>query len=196
MKLFSQMPVGCDEFDGAAQKRLANRIVDEIVNPTPFHCADGSIREYAHVWALEGDWGSGKSNVLEMVKRRVEGNSQLVAFVKYDVWEHRQELTRKSILGKIVSDMVRCHALPKQFLERLYELTGESVSKYIETVNKFQWMPALAVLLLIGISLQRGKISDLPISLISIIVLTLVGSFIYDLVYLKTGFGEGAVMRH
>ena len=194
MKLFSQIPAGFDGFGGGSQKRLAERILEEIVKPTPFYCADGSVREYAHVWALEGVWGSGKSNVLKMVKRRVQDEKPTIAFVDYDVWEHRQELTRKSILEKIVGDLVSANALPRSFLERLYGLTGESVSKYIESVNKFQWMPAIAVLILIAVSLLKGKLGDFPLSLIWVLGLTLAGSVLKDLFYLHTGI-SGALSR-
>lgn len=189
MKLLSQEPIGVDLF-GGAQKRLAEQIVAELIAPAEFCDASGGIHEYSAVLALEGAWGTGKSNVLKMVEETIRHKAPNTTLVRYDVWEHRQELTRKSILEKIVEDLTGAtyRLLPKSYREKLYLLTGESVLNYVETTDRYHWIVGILVSALVFVSICKIELLKSPWYLLSALGVTIIGSILYDLFYLKTGF--------
>lgn len=196
MKLLSQEPVGIDLFGGGAQKRLAEQIVTEIVSPSEFCDGNGNVHEHSVVLAMEGGWGTGKSNTLRMVEETVSKRDVNTAFIRYDVWEHRQELTRKSILENVIKELTggKYDLLPKKMVAKLYALTGESVSKYIEAVDKFQWIAALSVIVLIALSFCKLTWLTSPRPILCLLGITLLGSFLHNVFYLGTGIG-GAFSR-
>ncbi len=65
MKLLSNAPLGEDLFEGKSQELIADAIVEQLEqnanqrNPDLHHKMIG----------IEGAWGSGKSNLVEIVKR-------------------------------------------------------------------------------------------------------------------------------
>lgn len=104
-------PYGCDGFwldgkDGSAF-RVANQIIDVLgveehegqKSRPKLKRLDGESLDYPiSLIGLNGSWGSGKSNVLEIVKKDDELSKNCI-FFEYDFWGHRQDLTRKMFLG-------------------------------------------------------------------------------------------------
>ena len=147
MKHLTNEPIGEDWYDGKAQTALADRIVTEIKNPSTFMGPAGREWEHTVVMALEGPWGCGKSNVLKMVENKVGysidsgGKSKGEAiFVNYDLWMHRQDLSRKSILESIVTELVdNKKVLPKEFKDKLLLLTSERIHGYVKETPRLRW---------------------------------------------------------
>lgn len=197
MKHLTNEPIGEDWYDGKAQTALADRIVTEIKNPSTFMGPEGREWEHTVVMALEGPWGCGKSNVLKMVENKVGysidsgGKSKGEAiFVNYDLWMHRQDLSRKSILESIVTELVdNKKVLPKGFKDKLFHLTGERVHGYVEKVPLFGWM---SVILVAVSSIFKTKLFGVPDWLASILLgigcVTFIGSVLLNWLYNGVGF--------
>ena len=197
MKHLTNEPIGEDWYDGKAQTALAKRIVAEIKNPSTFMGPENKSWEHTVVMALEGPWGCGKSNVLKMVENEIghtlgahkEDKSEAV-FVNYDLWMHRQNLSRKSILESIVTELVdNKKVLPKGFKDKLFHLTGERVHGYIEKFPRLGW---LSVLVVAACSVLKIKAFGLPDvvtdSLLLIGCLAFVGSVLLNWGYNGVGF--------
>lgn len=58
------------------------------------------------VIGLEGSWGSGKSQVIHILRRlvREENLGKDYKFINYDIWSVQEDLTRKSFLDAVLSD--------------------------------------------------------------------------------------------
>ena len=197
MKHLTNEPIGEDWYDGKAQTALANRIVAEIKNPSTFMGPEGREWEHTVVMALEGPWGCGKSNVLKMVENEIghtlgahKENKAEAVFVTYDLWMHRQDLSRKSILESIVAELVDDKkVLPKGFKDKLFHLTGERVHGYVEKVPLFGWM---SVILVAVSSILKTKLFGVPDWLASILLgigcVTFIGSVLLNWLYNGVGF--------
>lgn len=195
MKRLSNEPDGIDRLNGGAQFRLAERLAEEIRRPSAIYDSEGKCCGNAVVLAIEGGWGTGKSNVVRMleqsvgqVKGAVDGK-KCVSFVNYDLWAYRQELTRKSILASIVTELTdKQKVLPKRFQRELYELTGTRVSGYTKTLDHYGWMATIAVSVFAILAACRKTIDFLPRYLIGVAVVALVGEFFQSWIYLGCGF--------
>ena len=197
MKHLTNEPIGEDWYDGKAQTALANRIVAEIKNPSTFMGPEGREWEHTVVMALEGPWGCGKSNVLKMAENEIghtlgahKENKAEAVFVTYDLWMHRQDLSRKSILESIVAELVDDKkVLPKGFKDKLFRLTGERVHGYVEKVPLFGWM---SVILVAVSSILKTKLFGVPDWLASILLgigcATFIGSVLLNWLYNGVGF--------
>lgn len=200
MKRLSNEPRGVDMLNGGAQFRLAQRIAEEIREPSGF--VDGVGRESGHsvVLAIEGRWGSGKSNVIRMAEDmvgQVKGAGtakKRVVFVDYDLWAHRQELTRKSILEAVVAKLTggECPCLQHCFKSDLYALTGTTENGRVRTLELFSWMPVIAVVFFSALMISRMGFASIPWAVASIVASALLGSFLWDWLYLGRGF-QGAI---
>lgn len=106
-------PIGKDCFEGHSQERLAHGICDYVrmADGVPEGKADEAKevkKTLPRIIGLEGDWGSGKSNVISMIESELTGDGYYT--FTYDAWGHQEDLQRRSILetltGKLVSDRV------------------------------------------------------------------------------------------
>lgn len=201
MRQLSNEPIGEDWYDGQAQTALAHRIAQEVRKPSAFVGPDGKEQEHTVVMALEGPWGSGKSNVIKMVENEIghslapdkERKAEAV-FVNYDLWMHRQNLERKSILETIVLELVDGQkVLPTSFKDDLFLLTGERVHGSIEKWPLVGWMSVIlaagcaitsAVFVVLKfwfrVSAFPERLFWLPHCLLPICVLCFVGSILLD----------------
>ena len=197
MKHLTNEPIGEDWYDGKAQTALAKRIVAEIKKPSAFMGPEGRDREHTVVMALEGPWGCGKSNVLKMVENEIghtldanKENKAEAVFVNYDLWMHRQDLSRKSVLESVVAELVDDKkVLPKGFKDKLFHLTGERVHGYIEKFSLLGWMSVLAVAACSVLKTKVFGLSDVVTdSLLWIGCLGFVGSILMNWWYNGVGF--------
>lgn len=53
---------------------------------------------------IEGEWGSGKSNVVKMLREQLKGKYY---FFEYDAWGHQEDLQRRSILELLTQELVK-----------------------------------------------------------------------------------------
>lgn len=201
MKMLTNEPIGEDWYDGHAQTALAHRIAEEIRKPSVFVGPDGKEQEHTVVMALEGPCGSGKSNVIKMVENEIghsvdsnEAHKAEAVFVNYDLWRHRQDLERKSILESIVVELVDVQkVLPASFKDDLFLLTGERVHGSVEKWPLVGWMSVIvaagsalasAVFAVLRVSFRESVFPEwlawIPHCLLPICILCFVGSIVLD----------------
>lgn len=121
-KFLSKKPLGKDLFEGQTQENISKVIADNIINEDENHKMIG----------IEGKWGSGKSNVIELLQQKL--HKAEYKFFIYDVWGHQEDLQRKSILQELITFLTQRDELGQILLKKtdywenkLKELTGTKV---------------------------------------------------------------------
>lgn len=94
-----------------------------------------------HVIGLEGEWGSGKTNVIKNFQTKLKDNDKKYFVFNYDVWGHQEDLTRRSFLEELIDDLLDKKSNYKWLKEEnvdWIETKNELVAKY-STIhrNKF-----------------------------------------------------------
>lgn len=97
----SNTPEGKDFFEGKSQHLVAHAIYDTI----------NSCTKLPHIMGLEGDWGSGKSNVIKQLSTIDNFDKKYYLFT-YDAWGHQEDLQRRSILEVLTTELIK-----KDFLQ-------------------------------------------------------------------------------
>lgn len=146
MKLLLNEPTGEDLFDGGASKRIADEIVRQIKTPDLlFWDRDRKCSYPVSLVGLKGAWGSGKSNVVRMVKESLATSSEYVLF-EYDAWGHRQDFSRKMFLEELVEFLCTKGLLRNKWRQKVAKLTGVRKDIERETTPELNW-PILIYLL-------------------------------------------------
>lgn len=84
----SDSPIGEDLFENKSQDKLADLLKKTIQNDND--CS---------VIGIEGGWGSGKSNVIKILEKKLnEAKDRKYLFFNFDVWAHQIDDYRKTIL--------------------------------------------------------------------------------------------------
>lgn len=92
-------PRGEDKFVGGSQSRLSKAIAR-------YFRSNDSLNEEAlpRIIGIEGEWGSGKSNVVKMLKKELSGEYHIF---EYDAWGYQEDLQRRSILELLTQNLVK-----------------------------------------------------------------------------------------
>lgn len=137
----SNKPLGEDKFEGGAQQKTADNIINLIQ------------QDYysPKVIGVEGDWGAGKSNLIELICSKVD--EKYFTFV-FDVWGNQEDLTRKSFLEQLVNQLIDENCLKdRTYIEKIKDdlLAKKSKKKNEKTpiVRPF-WLLMILSLLMYG----------------------------------------------
>ena len=138
----SSSPSGEDLFEGQSQEKIANTIFELI--------KDKSLPN--NVIGLEGKWGSGKSNVVEILNKKFNKIESDYIFFTYDAWAHQEDLTRRTFLEGLITKL----KIDKKFNETVdweKELNKLLAKKSIKNTAKFPkikfyWILIMASILL------------------------------------------------
>lgn len=105
-RFISNRAVGDDKLKGESQNRLASAIQRHIES-----CDLNNYKEdcLPRIIGLEGPWGSGKTNVVRNLKRKL---TQSYYVFEYDAWGHQEDLQRRSILETLTSQLIKDKVLP------------------------------------------------------------------------------------
>lgn len=126
-------PTGDDVFEGQSQTNLANNICEYIRS---IDSASSRGREQMpRIIGLEGKWGSGKSNVVEKIKKDLEGEGYYT--FTYDAWGHQEDLQRRSILETLTNALIEDKVLEGKV--KIKMRNGES--------KEAEWKDQLSLLL-------------------------------------------------
>lgn len=104
----SNTPEGKDFFEGKSQHLVARAIYDTV----------NSCSKLPHIIGLEGDWGSGKSNVIKQLCAIDNFDKNYYLFT-YDAWGHQEDLQRRSILEVLTTELIKNRFLVGNGMVRL-----------------------------------------------------------------------------
>ena len=138
-QLLPDEPAVEDTF-GGPHNRLATAIADLI------HNEDGG-----KAIGLEGGWGSGKSTVVKLVTRALEGrgtaNTQIAVF---DVWAHQGDPLRRTFLEKLIRHLQEAGWVDRgawnERAERLAKRRREETQRVIPQLTSYGTLFALSLL--------------------------------------------------
>lgn len=85
-------PSGNDLFKNQSQNKIASVIAEKIMDDPNFR-----------IIGIDGTWGSGKSNLVELLKDKLKDDYRL--FI-YDVWGHQEDEQRKAILVELTDFLI------------------------------------------------------------------------------------------
>lgn len=148
INLLSNEPCHEDAFDGHSHQNIAfqiARLIKEDVN--------------RHIIGIEGGWGSGKSNLISLVNKRLNGDSiydkgyehknSKYPFFIYDAWGHQADLQRRAILEELTHELtIEKKILNEQkWKKKLIELLAKRKKTTVKEI------PSLGIGLIVGIIL-------------------------------------------
>lgn len=91
MNFLSDKPEGIDSFQSQAHTKIVNVIAETIK------------KDEIKLIGLEGEWGSGKSNIVKLLEKTL--NEEEYIFYTYDAWGHQEDLQRRSFLENLTEIM-------------------------------------------------------------------------------------------
>lgn len=91
-RLLDNQPCGEDLFASKSHEKIAIQIAKLL--------QDKSV----HAIGIDGGWGSGKSNLIELIKKQLEDSQ--CHFLVYDSWGYQTDFQRRSILENITADLI------------------------------------------------------------------------------------------
>ena len=106
-EFLSNKPLGEDLFDGQSQDKVAMALkqhildVDSAAEPKD---EDEEGKALPRIIGIEGSWGSGKSNTLLQLKKKL-GNDYY--FFTYDAWGNQEDLQRRSLLQLLTNQLIK-----------------------------------------------------------------------------------------
>ena len=139
-------PEGKDLYAGQSQNRIAANIIQFLTEN------DNSNRK---VIGVEGEWGSGKSNVIEILRNELKDD---YFFFIFDSWGHQEDLTRRSILEGLLSKLIEDKVLKgekKYWDEELKNLLSKKIEKKQTNIPKISWGVILSVLGIVLIPITK-----------------------------------------
>lgn len=102
----SNKPSGLDLFDGQSQVKVAEAIKKHIVEvdaqPEPENEQERD-KALPKIIGIEGSWGSGKSNTLLQLDKKLGEN---YCFFTYDAWGNQEDLQRRSLLQQLTIKLI------------------------------------------------------------------------------------------
>lgn len=99
-KILSNIPEGKDLFKAESHRKISNTIISIIENQS--NVIDKQII------GLEGDWGTGKSNIIKIIEEEISKNIEIknkYFHYTFDSWTHQEDLTRKSIIIELINSL-------------------------------------------------------------------------------------------
>ena len=134
-------PCGEDLFEGKSHETIAKNIKKLIMS-----------NDTCRVIGIDGGWGSGKSNLIKLVKKQLEEDTNTKGkyhIFEYDAWGFQTDLQRRSILENLTSFIVKeFPGLDKKKWEgRLYKLLSRKRSAGAKTVKELSAVSKVASVL-------------------------------------------------
>ncbi|MBF04844.1 MAG: hypothetical protein CMP76_16300 [Flavobacterium sp.] len=106
-KFLTNQPLGEDLFENKSQDKIAEVISERVINEPEFK-----------IIGIDGEWGSGKSNLVRLVEKKLESTHK---FFVYDVWGHQEDEQRKSILVELTDFIKKEKGILKKGSKSIWE---------------------------------------------------------------------------
>ncbi len=111
-KFISNQPCGKDMYVGKSQERLAKTLAQHIIKGENNNKEQENGNSIPHIIGLEGSWGSGKSNMIGILKMKYLKDTHFI--YEYDAWGHQEDLQRRSFLESLTNELIDNHILPRK----------------------------------------------------------------------------------
>ncbi|MDR0462704.1 MAG: KAP family NTPase [Pseudomonadales bacterium] len=152
-------PCGEDLFKGKSQTRIADCISSHIKKADAEWTEENHL---GHIIGVEGGWGSGKTNVTQILKKTINRGGKKYIFFDYDLWAYQEDLKRRSILEALMhflKDNYKCFR-EKEWIDREKELFAKTVESEKKTTPKFGFglLLGISVIILIPITSMVAEI--------------------------------------
>ena len=143
LRFLENKPCGQDLFEGKSHESVAQNIANIIA------------KNNANIIGIDGGWGSGKSNMVNLIKGKLDSNK--FHFFIYDAWGHQTDFQRRSILENLTSFLVDDEKIldKKKWNARLLQLlsrkrsVGSKIVKELSAVSKVSAIIAFAMPILV-----------------------------------------------
>lgn len=127
-------PKGVDRFYGGSQNSLARAIAGHIRRNDSLEDGESLPR----IIGIEGTWGSGKSNVVKLVEKKLEEDFKgEYYFFEYDAWGNQEDLQRRSFLEQLTAELVKKEILAGK---TAINETGGDGSKKVSWNEKLKYL--------------------------------------------------------
>lgn len=124
----SNHPKGEDLFEGKSQERLAMAIAAHIEETDS--CKTSTL---SRLIGLEGKWGSGKSNAIQILEDKLKGS---YTFFTFDAWGNQEDLQRRSILELLTNHLLEQEKLTGKTTMKVMKPEGEGKVEVIDCTWK------------------------------------------------------------
>ena len=139
MKYLSNEPIGEDLFASQAQNKIADVI-------------SSNISELRMI-GIEGPWGSGKSNLVKILEKKLLENSKIkYHFFIYDSWAHQTDYQKRALIeeiGEYLSGSDRQIINAQEFEDSRRDALGTLIVTTTASKVTFTWATMFVVLSLI-----------------------------------------------
>jgi hypothetical protein len=95
-RFIQNAPHGVDKYEGKSAERVADAIKSHIEE---YNDKDN----LAKIIGLDGEWGSGKSNIIRILTSKLGDNYFLF---EYDAWGNQEDLQRRSFLEQLTKELI------------------------------------------------------------------------------------------
>lgn len=138
-KFLSRIAKGVDKLEGGSQENLA-KVISQVIK-------ENKIEK--KVIGLEGEWGSGKSNLIKIIQSQLGKNYHTFIF---DSWGSQEDLTRKSFLEQLINELFLKEFLTekekwKDLKNRLLSNTSTTHTQKFPQIKPYWLIISLAFLL-------------------------------------------------
>ena len=163
-KYIDNKPIGKDQFEGKAHERISTSIAEHIKDN------NNSLR----VIGIEGEWGSGKSNIIELLRTQLKETHHIYV---YDAWGHQEDSQRRAFLEELTEELIQEKILSEKTIYK--DLAGNE--------KEITWKEKIKFLLARKRETNKKTVPKLSIGIIIIGVvliltpiLTLVADILFD----------------
>ena len=107
-RFIPDIPVGKDCFEGHSQEKLAHSVCNYVKLQDAGDVDNDTSKKQEktimpRIMGIEGSWGSGKSNIVNMIERELSKEGYLT--FTYDAWGHQEDLQCRSILETLAINL-------------------------------------------------------------------------------------------
>lgn len=198
-RFISNSPCKEDLFKGNSHKNIAENIAQLLQN-----------NENCNVIGIDGGWGSGKSNLVELVKKCLEDDKQTKGkyrFFLYDAWGHQDDLQRRSILEELTEYLTKGDEgatgilAPKKWNEKLEKLLAKKREVKTTTIPKISFGIVLSVLAVVVTPLLDVITGSLESTIWKIVIMSLplaallISMIVFVIINTYKSSGDGICQR-
>jgi len=157
-------PVNLNEIDLLGNIKYSEQLKENILN---------SSKKKSITMGLFGEWGSGKSSIIETAKIDLESSYPDIKFITYDAWKYTNDEFRRTFLMQI-RNVLKSKTISKQELQnRLY--SDVSKVKYSKSILVFLFFALLIVIFRwFGQSIETSVFYSFSISFPILILTTVI----------------------